>query len=380
MITRAKFENFKALKEVEITFDSRLTVLVGPNGSGKTSVLQGIDFVCRTVAPENTPQMHQAIIHPGFGSLPEVGIQNMEQLAECVSSGSSRSKMRLACWTQKIGNTEVVAKIEHDQNSNSNSQMVANIDTLNSGRISSGRISDVPGVPGTATYHSRSPFSQSLFLRLDPLQLSAPSLVSSRPPSMLSTGSGLPSTLAYIKLNQPDNFKLIEDTFRTIIPIVDRVRFDKQQTDGGFGDTIVFDFRGAPTVSASHASNGTLYALGLLTSILGPVKPRIVLLDDLDNGLHPKAQLVLIEVLRKLLDQFPDLQIIATSHSPFILDRLEWNEVRVTALNEDGSAMCKPLTDHPDFERWKESMSPGEFWSTFYEDWLTKTREPQPVP
>jgi hypothetical protein len=49
-------------------------------------------------------------------------------------------------------------------------------------------------------------------------------------------------------------------------------------------------------------------------------------------------------------------------------------------LNDDGSAMCKPLTDHPDFERWKESMSPGEFWSTFYEDWLTKTREPQPVP
>src|ERR1700722_13048381 len=42
MITRAKFENFKALRDVEITFDSRLTVLVGPNGSGKTSVLQGI--------------------------------------------------------------------------------------------------------------------------------------------------------------------------------------------------------------------------------------------------------------------------------------------------------------------------------------------------
>jgi hypothetical protein len=33
MITRAKFENFKALRDVEITFDSRLTVLVGPNCS-----------------------------------------------------------------------------------------------------------------------------------------------------------------------------------------------------------------------------------------------------------------------------------------------------------------------------------------------------------
>ncbi len=42
MITRAKFQNFKALKDAEITFDERLTVIVGPNGSGKSSILKGI--------------------------------------------------------------------------------------------------------------------------------------------------------------------------------------------------------------------------------------------------------------------------------------------------------------------------------------------------
>src|SRR6266566_1193187 len=42
MIHKARFENFKALRDVEVTFESRLTVLVGPNGSGKTSVLAGI--------------------------------------------------------------------------------------------------------------------------------------------------------------------------------------------------------------------------------------------------------------------------------------------------------------------------------------------------
>src|SRR5437762_14213584 len=47
MIHHASFRNFKALRNVEITFDSRLTVLVGPNGSGKTSVLQGIHFLCQ---------------------------------------------------------------------------------------------------------------------------------------------------------------------------------------------------------------------------------------------------------------------------------------------------------------------------------------------
>src|SRR6516162_9327724 len=52
MITRAKFQNFKALRDVEITFDSQLTVLVGPNGSGKTSVLEGIQFL-GTFAQQN---------------------------------------------------------------------------------------------------------------------------------------------------------------------------------------------------------------------------------------------------------------------------------------------------------------------------------------
>lgn len=47
MIGFARFQNFKALGDVEITFESRLTVLVGPNGSGKSSVLRGLDLLCR---------------------------------------------------------------------------------------------------------------------------------------------------------------------------------------------------------------------------------------------------------------------------------------------------------------------------------------------
>ena len=33
MIRKAKLENFKGLRSVEVTFDSGFTVIVGPNGS-----------------------------------------------------------------------------------------------------------------------------------------------------------------------------------------------------------------------------------------------------------------------------------------------------------------------------------------------------------
>src|SRR3954466_1104136 len=42
MIQTISFKNFKALRELAISLE-RFTVLVGPNASGKTSVLQGLD-------------------------------------------------------------------------------------------------------------------------------------------------------------------------------------------------------------------------------------------------------------------------------------------------------------------------------------------------
>src|SRR5688572_15751187 len=79
MITRAKFQNFKALRDVEITFDSRLTVLVGPNGSGKTSVLQGIMFLTQLAVVEGAD--------PDFGLL---------KVPDCKTIGADLSEVNLS--------------------------------------------------------------------------------------------------------------------------------------------------------------------------------------------------------------------------------------------------------------------------------------------
>jgi signal transduction histidine kinase len=62
------------------------------------------------------------------------------------------------------------------------------------------------------------------------------------------------------------------------------------------------------------------------------------------------------------LKQDPELQIVATSHSPYLLDQLQPEEVRLTTIREDGSSVCGSLVDHPEFERWKDEMAPGEMW------------------
>lgn len=74
----------------------------------------------------------------------------------------------------------------------------------------------------------------------------------------------------------------------------------------------------------------------------------------------------------------PDLQIVATSHSLDFLSELPTSAIRVMTLRADGGAICGRLVDHPDFARWKDAMTPGEFWSHTGEDWLRK-RTPAPA-
>ncbi len=112
---------------------------------------------------------------------------------------------------------------------------------------------------------------------------------------------------------------------------------------------------------------------GILAAIFtSDSNASVLLLDDLDHGLHPKAQKELIVALRQLLTQRTDLQILATSHSPYLVDNFAPEEIRLTTLHQDGSVACAPMKDHPSFSKWKDAMSPGEFWSMVGEKWITR--------
>ena len=58
MITHASFRNFKALRSVDIDLQ-RLTVIVGPNGSGKTSILEGLELVALATVVESQKELWQ---------------------------------------------------------------------------------------------------------------------------------------------------------------------------------------------------------------------------------------------------------------------------------------------------------------------------------
>jgi formate-dependent nitrite reductase cytochrome c552 subunit len=68
--------------------------------------------------------------------------------------------------------------------------------------------------------------------------------------------------------------------------------------------------------------------------------------------------------------QGAESQIFATCHSPYMIDHFKADEVIVTCPLDDGMSIAAPLSRHPDYERWKDELSTGDFWRTVGEAWV----------
>jgi hypothetical protein len=226
-----------------------------------------------------------------------------------------------------------------------------------------------------ANQNNQSSLPNSVLLRLEASKLIPPTPALPDTTVMAPDGSGLHSALANMALNDPDSWQQLQADLRRIIPSIRRLRHTKTTPIQQF-PALLFDTLGADSLPANQVSEGTLLVLGLLAALHAPGRPSLVLLDDLDRGLHPKAQKELISLLRGLLGTNSDLQILATTHSPYMLDCMETNEVRMTFLRDDGATVCAALASHPKFDKWKDEMTPGEMWSLFGEKWLVEQGAP----
>lgn len=362
MITKVSFRSFKSLREVDIDFTSRLTVLVGPNASGKTSVLQGISLIVGEFVSDGQKYIEANLVSrlPHAEKEFNIDIQFVREDEKWQVKAASDTKSSSSLMTDSF----MLQSVQ------------LNGETTN--RLDFG--------------------TESKVMRFDATALAKPSAVEGAfpeaTPALASDGFGLASVLAYSATADPTRFAMILEALRRVIPqskqvrllptVVETIMKTRNQKGDWYpesrrskGNRLAFDFVGAQKVPAEQVSEGTLLVLGWLTAVMAYEGRWLFLLDDIDRGLHPKAQRELVGILRKLLEQNPNYQIIATTHSPYLLDLLKPEEVRIVTAAEDGATLCGTLMEHPEFERWKDLMLPGEIWSTVGEEWLREQRAKQ---
>ncbi|MCB2263837.1 MAG: AAA family ATPase [Candidatus Thiosymbion ectosymbiont of Robbea hypermnestra] len=347
MLNSIQLTDFKNHADTTVRL-GELTLLVGPNGAGKTGVLQGIQLVSQVDDESALAELggREVLVRRGADCF-------VMELAGKDPRDSQRAWDLRFAMDRTPGALKDAVDFFID-----GGLLIPELFALNE---RSAQLAKAREALGTAVY-----------LRLDATRLSEPSYLESTDAGIDSDGYGLASIIAHLMTYERDRFERLESALRSIIPGVKRIRVRRiEKNKKVLADGLVLDMRSGDALPAHAVSEGTLIVLGLLAVLEGPDRPNLVLIDGIDHSLHPRAQVQLVEVLRSLIRLRPEgLQIVATSHSPYLIDALSPDEVWVVALRENGTAAAACLADHPDSEHFREVLGTGEFLSSVGEDWV----------
>lgn len=373
MLEKIELRNFKSHRLTQLNLDdSRLHALVGQNSSGKTSVLQALYYLSRLAdsqfknifgyqsqrTPEFITTIEQdkvSVIGSGFW-----GYYNKRKIWE---ASYKFEKQDVDFWfptaSWKVDQDEGIVKGWDSSLSQANSP-----------------------IPQALRY--------AVHLKLVATNLAKTAYSEAITPRVEFDGSGLAPTLDYLRDEAPDKFQSLQEMLQRIVPGVQKigvrrakVMVNRQrliEVDGKSisyeesqeiaGQEVVLDMNTGKRIPAHSISEGTMLTLGLLTVLMNPKQPNLVLLDDVEQGLHPKAQRELITVFKEIIQENSNLQIIFSTHSPYIVDELSPSQVHVLSNANSGFTRSKRLDEHPDAEWAKQTLTTGEFWDAEGEDWV----------
>ena len=179
------------------------------------------------------------------------------------------------------------------------------------------------------------------------------------------SGANLAGVLARLAAEQPDRFEAIgEDLCRWF------TEFDRVEVGAAEGPALALRTRKTGhAIAARHLSDGNLLALALLTLAHLPDPPAIVGIEEPDRGIHPRLLPEVRDALYRLSypqdfaeDRDP-VQVIATTHSPYLLDLFrEHPEEVVIAQQVEDNVKFQRLSDLPDVEELLGDAPLGEAW------------------
>jgi energy-coupling factor transporter ATP-binding protein EcfA2 len=124
---------------------------------------------------------------------------------------------------------------------------------------------------------------------------------------------------------------------------------------------------GGKRISVRSLSEGTLRFLGMLLSLRMAEPGSVMLIEDIEAGLHPTRIRLLMEYLGTVVRE-RDIQVIATTHSPVVLQWVNEETLRSTVVfgrvpDHEGTLMRR-LGDLPHFEQVAQRKGIEELFTT----------------
>jgi predicted ATPase len=330
MIESIHFKNFKILKDTTLPL-SRFTLIVGPNGSGKSTAMQAL------LAAGAPHQFNQEIITAGLkgqaGTTVKIEMRfRIDQITVFIKSGWHL----LANGSVQSEGPSVLPSHPNMQLSNEIGRSVW--DALGSFRVFSFNADSISA-----------PVALSPNMRLEP------------------DGANLAGVLDNLRDGEPERFEALNDELGRWLPEFDRILFEIPSKGGRA--FLLRTRKDKLKIHARDLSHGTLFALAFLTLAYLPNPPAIMCFEEPERGIHPRLLRDVRDAMYRLC--YPEehgesrspVQVIATTHSPYLLDLYKDQPQEVVIAHKDDKGVhFERLSEKPDFDEILRGAPLGEVW------------------
>jgi predicted ATPase len=172
-----------------------------------------------------------------------------------------------------------------------------------------------------------------------------------------ANGENLVSCLYDLRETNQDCFEMIEDVISTAFPDFERLNFPP--VAAGTISMTWKDRNFSQPMYVHELSEGTLRFLWLGTLLLSQDLSTITLLDEPEVSLHPELLRHLVYLMREAAKH---TQLIVATHSDRLIRFLDPKEVLVCDLDEEGAAKMT-WANTLDLDKWLEDYSLDQLWA-----------------
>ena len=346
MITRLQVRNFKSLREIDLPLGP-LNVLVGPNMSGKSNILDVFKFLFETFFPQAGAQgvayalaqrggVNEVLWKGGDDKLITIGLEASD---EATPGGEYKYALELIAGAGDFATTQKESlKFLRDGNeidllvTEQGFTKFKNADGRDVGRVGQSGVSAMQYAhPNWDGYRFYDWARRWRFYHLVPPVMKQPSVMSLGQ-VLMPNGDNLSAWLMWLQTNSPTAFGRVNEVLHDLFPDVLQIR-TIPTPDGKVHLAITEKGLRRPT-TVWQTSDGFLLLTALLSLVYVPTElsGTLFCIEEPENHLHPKLLETLVALLRQVRQEVLDAkgslsQIILTTQSPYLVDQFSLDEI-----------------------------------------------------
>ncbi len=361
MITELSIKNFKSIKNATLKLKG-LNLLIGANNAGKSNVLDALLFYQRFLNANDIsepfgpgPYSFRSAFHRGS----DIRTESLAMRVKSIDKEEVTHSFDIDDYYNKTGSgprfllqikDEMIVSPEREESASNQTSSLFIQKWRDRKLYEEPCLSEFFQACRNIRSYQFIPTAIKREQLIDPLGTGVPFLL----PDGRNTGN----VLFALRDNNSEIFRKIMDDFKAIFPEVSGLSF-RHLGESKYALEFSKEVHGQIwNFLSPETSDGFALTLAILTLLHVPNSPKIILIEEIENGLNPSTLRFILESLMSASAN-KGTQFLITTHSPALLDLMSDNpESIIICEQEQGHSTYTPLSSV--LEKFGSDYEPGE--------------------